>query len=107
MLGRTWLDPNRGERGLEALRQYRREWDDRLKDWKANPLHNFACHGADALRYFAVGFDESQITPPSSIRRKAEKLAEAADKRDAPVRSFTICFLAGTRMLERDSMARK
>jgi hypothetical protein len=70
MLGRTWLDPNRGERGLEALRQYRREWDDRLKDWKANPLHNFACHGADALRYFAVGFDESQITPPSSIRRR-------------------------------------
>jgi hypothetical protein len=42
MLGRTFIDPDRCARGLEALRQYRREWDDRLKDWKANPLHNFA-----------------------------------------------------------------
>ena len=49
MLGRTWIDPNRCERGLEALRQYRRKWDDRLKDLKANR--------ADVLRYFAVGFD--------------------------------------------------
>ena len=33
MLGRTWIDRNRCERGIEALRQYRREYDDRLKDW--------------------------------------------------------------------------
>ena len=25
MLGRTWIDSNRCERGIEALRQYRRE----------------------------------------------------------------------------------
>ncbi|HEV3159191.1 MAG TPA: hypothetical protein VGZ89_04310 [Xanthobacteraceae bacterium] len=27
------------ERGLEALRGYRREYDERLKDWKQRPLH--------------------------------------------------------------------
>jgi hypothetical protein len=32
MLGRTWIDPVRCERGLEALRGYRREYDERLKD---------------------------------------------------------------------------
>ena len=41
MLGRTWIDVNQCERGIEALRQYRREYDDKLKDWKKNPLHDF------------------------------------------------------------------
>jgi phage terminase large subunit len=59
MLGRTWIDPVRCERGLEALRGYRREYDERLKDWKSKPLHSWESHGADALRYFATGFDET------------------------------------------------
>ena len=59
MLGRTWIDCNRCERGIEALRQYRREFDDRLKDWKRNPLHDWTSHGADALRTFACGFDDT------------------------------------------------
>jgi phage terminase large subunit len=59
MLGRTWIDGNRCERGIEALRQYRREYDDRLKDWKRNPLHDWTSHGADALRTFACGFDDT------------------------------------------------
>jgi phage terminase large subunit len=41
MLGRTWIDVNRCERGIEALRQYRREYDDKLKDWRRNPLHDW------------------------------------------------------------------
>lgn len=67
MLGRVWIDPNRCFRGLESLRQYRREWDERLKDWKKNPLHDWSSHGADALRTFAVGFDEPQVEP---LKRK-------------------------------------
>jgi hypothetical protein len=50
MLGRTWIDSNRCERGIEALRQYRREYDDKLKDWRRNPLHDWTSHGADAPR---------------------------------------------------------
>jgi hypothetical protein len=58
MLGRTWIDCNRCERGIEALRQYRREYDDRLKDWRKNPLHDWTSHAADALRTFACGYYE-------------------------------------------------
>jgi phage terminase large subunit len=61
MLGRTWIDL-RCERGIEALRQYRREYDDKLKDWRKNPLHDWTSHGADALRTFATGFDDSTTT---------------------------------------------
>jgi phage terminase large subunit len=62
MLGRTWIDPVRCERGLEALRGYRREYDERLRDWKKSPLHSWESHGADALRYFATGFDDTPST---------------------------------------------
>jgi phage terminase large subunit len=70
MLGRTWIDVNRCERGAEALRQYRREYDDKLKDWRKNPLHDWTSHGADALRTFATGYDDSTTTSSSyRIRR--------------------------------------
>jgi phage terminase large subunit len=58
MLDRTFIDAERCIRGLEALRQYRREWDITLKDWRARPLHDWSSHGADALRTFAAGFDD-------------------------------------------------
>jgi phage terminase large subunit len=69
MLGRTWIDANRCDRGIEALRQYRREYDHRLKDWKNNPLHDFASHASDALRVFACGFDDSTTSNSHRIRR--------------------------------------
>jgi phage terminase large subunit len=61
MLGRTWIDGNRCERGIEALRQYRREWNDNLKDWSKAPLHDWSSHGADSLRTFACGFDDTPV----------------------------------------------
>jgi phage terminase large subunit len=69
MLGRTWIDPVRCERGLEALRGYRREYDERLRDWKKSPLHSWESHGADALRYFATGFDD---TPSALAPRRRD-----------------------------------
>ena len=70
MLGRTWIDSNRCERGIEALRQYRREYDDKLKDWRRNPLHDWTSHGADALRTFACGYYEPTIGSSSGVFRR-------------------------------------
>jgi hypothetical protein len=71
MLGRVWLDPVRCERGLEALRGYRRQYDERLRDWKKSPLHSWESHGASALRYFATGFDDTP-SAPAPRRRDSE-----------------------------------
>jgi phage terminase large subunit len=60
MLDSTWIDEVRCERGLNALRNYRRMWDDKLKTFRDSPLHDWASHGADALRSFASGFREHQ-----------------------------------------------
>lgn len=73
MLDRTWIDPERCARGLEALRQYRREWDDNLKDWKQNPLHDWSSHGADALRTFAAGFDDPVTVKQPTDRHRRRK----------------------------------
>jgi hypothetical protein len=42
------------EAGVEALREYRYEWDEAERVFSRRPLHNFASHTADAFRYAAV-----------------------------------------------------
>lgn len=44
--------------GLQALGAYRREWNESRKTWGEHPLHDWASHGADALRTFAMGYGE-------------------------------------------------
>ena len=45
------------EEGIEALQAYERVYDEQLKNYKDTPLHNWASHGADAMRYLAVMWD--------------------------------------------------
>lgn len=69
MIDQCWIDKDRCARGLEALKQYRREYDDTLKDWRTRPLHDWTSHGADALRTFATGFRDTTVinTPRLNI----------------------------------------
>lgn len=56
----------RMSRALDALRQYRREWDEKLQKFKDAPLHDWTSHTADAIRYLARGrkpFDERKTVP--------------------------------------------
>jgi phage terminase large subunit len=71
MLDQCWFDKDKCERGLEALKQYRREYDDKLKDWKLRPLHDWTSHGADAMRTFATGFRDAHppVAPKLRIGR--------------------------------------
>ena len=55
ILPRCWFDAGRCARGIEALRQYRRAWDDERKVFGERPLHDWSSHAADAFRYLALG----------------------------------------------------
>ena len=46
------------EEGIECLRAYERVYDAELKTFKETPKHNWASHGADSIRYFAILWDE-------------------------------------------------
>jgi phage terminase large subunit len=45
----------RMRRALDAIRQYRREWDEKLQRFRDKPLHDWSSHTTDALRYLALG----------------------------------------------------
>lgn len=56
MLPTAWFDAERCADGLAAIENYRREWDDRLQDYKPTPLHDWASNYADALRQWGQGW---------------------------------------------------
>ena len=74
MIARCWFDEKDCARGIEALRQYRREFDERLKTWRGRPLHDWTSHGADAFRYLAVG-KQTQQDWGEPIRRNLRGIA--------------------------------
>lgn len=56
----TVFDKEKCAHGLDALRSYRRVWDENLKAYRDRPLHDWASHPADAFRTFAVGKPQDQ-----------------------------------------------
>jgi len=54
LLPKCVFDEDNCERGLDCLRQYRREWDDKARTYRQKPLHDWTSHGADAFRELAV-----------------------------------------------------
>jgi hypothetical protein len=61
---RCWFDEEKCRAGLEALQHYRRDFNTRLNEYKAQPVHDWAEHGASAFRYLAV----RQQTPKEKPR---------------------------------------
>jgi phage terminase large subunit len=62
-LATSWFDADKTGPGLDALRNYRREWDDTNKTYKSHPLHDWSSHATDAARTFAVAHKE--VAPSS------------------------------------------
>ena len=66
LLPRTYFDKDRCATGIEMLRGYRQEWDDKRKVFRDRPLHDYTSHAADAFRYLAIGLENKQqmVKPP-------------------------------------------
>jgi hypothetical protein len=63
-----WFDEVGCAAGLEALRQYRADWDDEKKVFRDIPLHDWSSHFADAFRYLAMAWRELKAAPPPPPR---------------------------------------
>ena len=70
MLPKCFFDREKTYDGLEMLRQYRQEWDERKKVFRDHPRHDYTSHSADAFRYLAVGLENRQAAV-----RPAQKMA--------------------------------
>jgi hypothetical protein len=58
VLPRCYFDKTRCHKGIEALRQYRTEYDSKLQRYSSRPLHDWTSHPADAFRTFALSAPE-------------------------------------------------
>lgn len=57
ILPRCWFDAEKCAKGIDALKAYRREYDEQRKAFHDRPVHDWASHPADAFRYLALGID--------------------------------------------------
>jgi phage terminase large subunit len=56
-LPKCWFDAEKCARGIDALKLYRAEYDDKLQALRPRPLHDWTSHAADAFRYLALTLD--------------------------------------------------
>lgn len=63
------------EKGLEALRSYRREWDETNKVFMNSPKHDWSSHGADAFRTLATVWRYAKVKPQEQTL--GQKIASA------------------------------
>lgn len=68
-LPRVWFDAERCREGIEALRQYQREYDEDKRAYRQSPRHDWTSHPSDAFRMLAVSWQEvSEKTPAAEIK---------------------------------------
>ena len=58
VLSMSAFDEKKCARGIECLENYQRKWDEKNKVFSRQPLHDWTSHGADAMRYMAMGRDK-------------------------------------------------
>lgn len=68
-----WFDKEKTIKGLDALRSYRRVWDEKLRSYKDAPLHDWASDPADAFRTFAVGKPKDRLMAAKIDYKQFEK----------------------------------
>ena len=72
ILSRCWFDSERCAAGIKALRAYRSEWDSKRQVLRPRPLHDWASHGADAMRYLALGLAKLGDASPIALVQRAQ-----------------------------------
>lgn len=65
VLNRCWFDQGKCQPGIDSLMNYRREYVEKLGQFKPTPLHDWASHGADAFRYLAMALEKVGGKPVS------------------------------------------
>lgn len=68
MLPRVWFD-KRTEDGIEALRQYQREYDEDKKAFRQTPRHDWTSHPADAFRMLAIAWRQEPIAATTTEQK--------------------------------------
>lgn len=81
-LPRLWIDEERCQRLIKCLENYRFEYDSKRQTYKRVPLHNWASHGADSMRYLALGLPQCRTgTSAAELDKRFEETIRGENMR--------------------------
>ena len=64
---RCWFDAKKTQPLVEALQHYRRDYNSRLGEFRATPVHDWSSHAADAFRGLAVRHTLPKVKKPEAF----------------------------------------
>jgi hypothetical protein len=63
LIPQLWFEEKKTKLLIKALTEYQYEWDDEKKVYTDKPLHNWASHPSDMMRYFATWLARRKSPP--------------------------------------------
>lgn len=79
IISRCWFDKKNCKRGIDALKGYKKEWNDKLMVYKNEPVHDWTSHGSDA-------FQTGALTKPAPANaQEGGKVVRTSRGRRAPM----------------------
>jgi hypothetical protein len=73
--------PRTEETGIAALEQYRREWDDERKAFRATDVHDWTAHPSAAFRYLSLAWRYVERAPPADEAERGWHIPPPEDDR--------------------------
>lgn len=65
---RLWIDEKKCQPFLDAIGEYKQEWDESKGMFRDTPFHNWASHPADMYRYAAAAEDQMLTEDPPAMQ---------------------------------------
>jgi len=84
LFSKCYFDADKCREGLNALKSYRKEYDEKRKTYLNHPLHDWSSNGSDAFRTLAVSLDLARHSPRVDELKK-DKYARHVSRAGAPM----------------------
>lgn len=89
MLKRCYFDQNRCKSGIQALKQYRKKYNEVHKCFSDTPLHDWTSHASDSFRYLCVSMDDEM-----DKRSRPKQTKAVSDYISVPEKDYTSMYQA-------------
>lgn len=81
---KLWIDEHKCAKLIKSLENYRREYDAKRKVYKNYPLHDWASHGADAMRYLAISLPKTRDSKSAEELDKIWRESQLGNQANIP-----------------------
>lgn len=76
-----FFDEKKCERGLDALKLYRKAYNEKMSVFSDNPVEDWTVHAADAFRYLCLSYREEYGLQTPRFDRTLDQLLESAERK--------------------------